>query len=625
MTQQNIRLPKPQIKIRERNDKVYKKLRDMGKSEIVSIIGGNRISSGDNIASLFKPSLGGLNLHLMKDIDKAAGRISKAILDGETIALVVDFDVDGISSGVVLFLALTEYMGCPKDKIRIHVNKRKEYGYGFNSKALQAVLAHDPNDIPTLILTADQGSNDNATVKEYMAFMDKKGIEGASVIITDHHHIQEELACVDAFAFVNPQQKECQFPDKTICGCVVALFTMVVTREALIEKREALGIEGEIKPITPLITYACMATIADCVSLKSEINRFIIRKGKHDINNGTLPALEVIRENIKAPGTLITTTDIAFSLAPRINADSRTGGDGTTSINFLLSKTVSEARENWAKLTKRNDNRKDEEKIMLNEALVQASSQYYDEGRRGLVLFLPKGNHGIHGIVASRIKERFNCPTIIFSPNNLEDPDSPSRLLSGSGRSVEGFAIDSVLLKMQTTMDFKFGGHPMALGAKVKQKILKKFASLFDDLVKKQAESKGYTDTFFYPTVMIDHILQSAELNWLRGLDILSEINQLDPFGQRFAEPSFGLNVQVADFTLIGANKNHVRIRFRDSMGVTHQAMYFNYTTSPIYGLLKIGERYTIAVDLQYNDFTKKLGMIIQAIEIGVNAVSQKQ
>ena len=286
---------------------------------------------------------------------------------------------------------------------------------------------------------------------------------------------------------------------------------MVVTREALIEKREALGIEGEIKPITPLITYACMATIADCVSLKSEINRFIIRKGKHDINNGTLPALEVIRENIKAPGTLITTTDIAFSLAPRINADSRTGGDGTTSINFLLSKTVSEARENWAKLTKRNDNRKDEEKIMLNEALVQASSQYYDEGRRGLVLFLPKGNHGIHGIVASRIKERFNCPTIIFSPNNLEDPDSPSRLLSGSGRSVEGFAIDSVLLKMQTTMDFKFGGHPMALGAKVKQKILKKFASLFDDLVKKQAESKGYTDTFFYPTVMIDHILQSEE------------------------------------------------------------------------------------------------------------------
>lgn len=623
MTQLSVKLPKPRISVRKRNDKVFQKLRDMGKSNIVSIIGANRISAGDNIESLFTPSLGGLNLHLMKDIDKASDRISQAIIDGETIALCVDFDVDGISSGVVLYLALTEYMGCPPDKVRIHVNNRLQGGYGFNSEALETLLTHDPDNLPTLLITADQGSNDNETVREYLAFMKKKGVEGASVIVSDHHHIQEELACKDAYAFVNPQRKECQFPDKTICGCVVALFMMVVTREALNEKRKNIaGLEGDVPPITPLLTYACMATIADCVSLKSEINRYIIRKGKQDINNGSLPALKVIRENLKAPGTLITTMDIGFSLAPRINADSRTGGDGSTSINFLLSKTVEEARENWEKLTKRNNNRKDAEKVMLNDALKQASEQYYDQDRRGLVIFLPKGNHGIHGIVASRIKERFNCPTIVFSPNNLQDKDSPSRLLSGSGRSVDGIAIDIVLSEIQTKLSFKFGGHPMALGAKLKQKFLTKFSDKFDKLVKQQAKDKEYPEDFFYPQVKIDHILQDDDLQWLQGLEILSEINSLDPYGQRFVAPCFGLNIRVASFALRGDNKSHALITFRDTLGKTHQAMFFNYTSSPVYGTLKIGERYTIAVELNYNDYHKKLGMIISAIDGGFNAVS---
>ena len=620
----SVKLPKPRISIRDRNEKIYQKMRDMGKSNIVAVIAANRVTAGDNIEALFKPSLGGLNLHLMKDIDKASDRISQAIIDGETIALCVDFDVDGISSGVVLYLALTQYMGCPPEKVRIHVNNRLKAngGYGFNKGALEDILKHDPSDIPTLLITADQGSNDNETVKQYISFMKKKGVENASVIISDHHHIQEDLGCKDAYAFVNPQRKECQFPDKTICGCVVALFMMVMTREALNEKREALGIKEMAPPITPLITYACMATIADCVSLKSEINRFIIRKGKHDINHGTLPALKVIRENIKTPGSLITTTDIAFSLAPRINADSRTGGDGTTSINFLLSKTVEEARKYWEMLTKRNNNRKDEEKIMLNEALKQASKAYYDDAKRGLVLFLPEGNHGIHGIVASRIKERFNCPTIIFSPNNLKDIPSETRLLSGSGRSVDGIVIDSILSEMQKEIKFKFGGHTMALGAKVKQSDLEAFSLAFDNLVKKQAKQKGFEDTFFYPFVKIDHILQTTDLKWLKGLDILSELNTLDPFGQRFEQPCFGLNVRVVSFSLIGANKNHVRVKFQDTSGTQHEAMYFNYTTSPIYGTLKIGDSYTFAVDLQYNDFYKRLGMIIQAIEEGYNGVS---
>ena len=622
MTQLSVKLPKPRICVRERNDKIFHKLREMGKSNIVSIIGANRISAGDNIEALFKPSLGGLNLHLLKDIDKASDRISQAIIDGETIGLCVDFDVDGISSGVVLYLALTQFMGCPPEKVRIHVNNRLEFGYGFNKDALKAALKHDPDNLPTLLITADQGSNDNETVREYLAFMKKKGIEGASVIVSDHHHIQENLACKDAYAFVNPQRKECQFPDKTICGCVVALFMMVMTREALNEKRKLLNIGSEVPPITPLLTYACMATIADCVSLKSEINRFIIRKGKHDINHGVLPALQVIRENLKTPGALITTTDIGFSLAPRINADSRTGGDGSTSINFLLSKTVEEARANWEKLTKRNNDRKDEEKIMLNDALKQASHQYYEEDRRGLVVFLPNGSHGIHGIVASRIKERFNCPTIVFSPNNLKDEESPERLLSGSGRSIDGIAIDSVLYEIQQSFAFKFGGHPMALGAKVKQKKLEVFSKLFDKLVKKQAAEKGYGSDFFYPQVKIDHILQGEDLRWLNGLEILSEINSLDPFGQKFESPCFGLNVRVANFTLVGSNKTHVRITFKDTMGRTHQAMFFNYTTSPIYGALRIGDSYTIAVDLQFNDFYKNLGMIIQAVEKGFNAVN---
>ena len=132
----------------------------------------------------------------------------------------------------------------------------------------------------------------------------------------------------------------------------------------------------------------------------------------------------------------------------------------------------------------------------------------------------------------------------------------------------------------------------------------------------------GFDDNFFYPLVKIDHIFQADDLKWLRGLDVLSELNSLDPFGQRFEQPCFGLNVRVVSFSLIGANKTHVRIKFQDTSGGVHEAMYFNYTTSPVYGTLKVGNSYTLAVDLQYNDFFKRLGMIIQAIEEGYNAVS---
>jgi single-stranded-DNA-specific exonuclease len=624
---EQVKSPTVQMKLRKQDPSVLEKVRALGEPEIVSIIAANRLTPSDDIPSMLRPSLKDVadKLMHMKDLNKAAERVSQAILNDEVIALCVDFDVDGISSGVVLKSALVEYFGAKEENIRLHVNKRLEFGYGFNPKALDVILQYDVDNPPTLLITADQGSNDNAQTLSYKKYMKSRGVENCDVIITDHHEINTDDAGRDAFAFVNPQQKDCNFYDKTICGCVVALFLCVQTRLYLEKHYQEIGSDKKVPRIEGLIPFACMATIADCVSLRSEINRFIIRYGKSALQKGIIPAFKVIKDNISTPDQIISTKDIAFSLAPRINADSRTGGDGMTAVNFLMAKTEEDAIYYFERLTKRNNRRKDEEKAMLKEALVQASHQYYEEGKRAFTIYLPDGNHGIHGIVASRIKERFNCPVIMFAPVDRESEDNQSRELSASGRSIDGIHINEVLQDMKDDgMPFVFGGHKMALGVKkLLVSGLPEFAEAFDKGVKEQALEKGFDlEEDFKPFVLVDHVLGKDLLPSLRSMNVLEVLNKLDPYGQKFDAPVFALNVKVVRFELKGQNKEHVKIKFKDSTGFTFDSMYFQYASSPIYGTLLNGGEYTLAVELGYDSFYKRLGIQIQAMTEGYNNIA---
>jgi single-stranded-DNA-specific exonuclease len=618
----SIKVPMPELKFRKRHDGVYQAMKERGCSNITSIIAANRVSdvSSRTYQDLFNPSISDMDLWKLKDIEIAAERIMQAKKNNEYVALVTDFDVDGISSAVVMKKALCEIMGFDDDKVKICVNYRMEMGYGFTIDAMDAMFVKfDKDTPPTLVITADQGSNDSGTVRVYKDLLKERGFPHAAAIVTDHHHIDKGNTCSEALAFVNPQRPDDDFEDDTICGCMVALLVMSAARSYMVA-------EGELPEDTPsvstLIMYAALATVADCVSLKSGINRFVIRKGLNAINNEAIPAWTVLKRKTRKPAAMITAQDLAFKLGPAINADSRTGGDGSNAVNFLMATTLEEANYYFEQLTVKNNRRKDVEMSMLESALADASEQYYEKGRRGIAVYLPDGSHGIHGIVATRVKDRFHCPVIIFSPSSKKEKNTPERHISGSGRCIEHLSIiDMVKIEIGKEVPFvKAGGHPAAMGMTIELQHFEAFQQGFDRVVKANSALLGFDDNFFYPRVMIDHLIKDKSLNALQGFGILEEQFKLEPYGQRFEAPIFGIN---GVFTGAGATKNgeHLKLTFKDSLGFSHVAMCFFYAREPWVDILEVGQEYTFAVTLNYNNFSDSLGMILEGVGEGINAI----
>lgn len=618
-----IKVPMPELKFRKRHHGVFKAMRDRGCSNIVSIIAANRTSdiSPRTYQDLIKPSINDMDFWKLKDIDIAADRILQAKKNKEQIALVTDFDVDGISSAVVMKKALVEYMGFGEENVTIHVNYRMKLGYGFSLAAMEAMFENSGNNPPTLVITADQGSNDSETARIYKERMAEMGYDNADVIVTDHHHIDEGNTCPEALAFVNPQRPDDDFEDPTICGCMVALLVMSAARAHMVS-------EGELSEDSPnlgeLLMYACLATVADCVSLKSGINRFVIRRGLKDINNEVIPAWTVLKRKVGKPSDMITAQDLAFKLGPAINADSRTGGDGSNAVNFLMAKTLEDANYYFEQLNAKNNRRKDIELSMLEAALADASEQYYEKGMRGLSVYLPEGSHGVHGIVASRIKERFNCPAIVFSPSDKQEKDSPERHITGSGRCIDLLSIIDIVKKKVEPISpsIKSGGHPAAMGLTIELQQFETFQKLFDQFVKEDADDAGMDDNDFYPKVLIDHLIKDGSLRVLQGMSLLEEQKKLEPYGQKFEAPIFGINGRFsrAQPTKTG---EHMTLYFIDSLGNEHSAMCFFHARQPWLNVMEVGQEYTFAVSINYDNYRDKMGMLIEGVAEGYNCISR--
>jgi single-stranded-DNA-specific exonuclease len=615
-----IEIPIPDLRMRKRSSAVFEKMMDRGESFLVSVLSANRITDVSQSAykALHMPSMRTLDMWRLKDIEKAVERIIVAKERGERVGLVTDFDVDGISSAVVMFRALTEHLGFEESQIVLYVNNRMEYGYGFNDKVLDRVMSTE--DTPTLLITADQGSNDNKRVVLFKDKMASKGIDYADVIVTDHHHINVGETCGDAAAFVNPQRHDCEFEDKTICGCMVALLLMAASHRTFVERNL---IPSDTPSVQHLLTYASLATVADCVSLASEYNRFIVKKGLNDINQGVIPAWQVLMENRYKSNSQITSRDLAFLLGPAINADSRTGGDGSDALNFLMAKNLDDARGAYAALTKRNNRRKDIELSMVEVALEDASEQYYSRGFKGISIYLPKGSHGIHGIVASRVKEKFQCPVIVFSPVDLNEKDHAKRELTASGRSIDHIDIHTIMTKIKEEMPIEFGGHPMALGVKKLTKdLFSEFQEKFNKYVLEAGAERVGSDAvkdFFYPFVEVDHLIQENELKWLRDVNTLGEISKLEPYGQRFELPIFAINGVFVGSKRFGKTNAHLNIMFQDSMGNDHVATLFNYERASFVSQLVVGNLFTFSFKMEYDSYKKAIGLQIESIAKGMN------
>ncbi len=405
------KLPTPVIRERFFDEKTYKEALKAGVTDLqAKIIANRKLPSGTDMDSFISPRISDIpNLKLLKDLEKAGERIAEAIINEEVIALVCDFDVDGISSAAVMYKAITDIFGYSPINTKVIISNRMKENYGFSEKVLKRILTIDP--IPTLLITADQGSADGERVDSYLNFMNQKGLKG-DVIISDHHEIPVSGGPVNAYAFVNPQREDDEFPDKTICGCTVALFLMTSTRAKLIEKGY---LKNDHEGMKTLIAYSTAATISDCVSMASGVNRAIVKQGLKEINEGRLAAWRAMRTFLNDENEPIKTDSIGFGLGPRINACSRTGGDGLNAVRYYLSDTDIDAQRYLDYLNVDNSIRKDIEKRLVEEA-TEVALKLVEKGYLSLVIFNKNGHHGIHGIAASRICERFGRPVIMLSP-----------------------------------------------------------------------------------------------------------------------------------------------------------------------------------------------------------------
>ena len=637
-------LPKPVIRQRILNKKLYDEAKQSGYTHLQAMIVANReIPEGTNFQGFMKPDFAHIpNLGLLADIHKAGERIAEAIANQEVIGLVCDFDVDGISSAAVMYKALVDLFKADPTTIRVFISNRMKEGYGFSFKVLDRILDTDP--IPTLLITADQGSADGERVTKYLEEMTKRKIK-ADVIISDHHEIPKSGGPKDAYAFVNPQRHDSKFPDRTICGCTVALFLMAATRHKLIKNGT---IEDDGKGIRELVAFSTAATIADCVSMASETNRAIVTQGLREINAASLPAWKQMRQFVKDEQEVIKAESIAFGLGPRVNACSRTGGDGLNAVKYYLADNDFDAERYLAYLNVDNDIRKEIEKRLVSEA-TEVAKQLVADGHLSLVIFNKNGHHGIHGIAASRLVERFGRPTIMLSPKETEELvitkehaekllnmkitkfqefyDLPGNkyisaekdkktviyklntitVVSGSARSIDGLGDDqkdmlSILECMIDVQDkykifFGFGGHCMAAGMALAYENIALLREGIEEAVREKVRRQD-----IYPKILTDGELPAGTRI---GLPFVDEIGKLEPYGRQFDYPSFTVNAKVISEEVKGVNED-TGIFMLEINGYQYKAVWFKYALSPMFRTFRVQEHYRMVVEIKDQWFQGK-------------------
>lgn len=632
-------LPQPIIKQRLLNKPLYDDARKNGYTHLQALIIANReIPEGTNLLGFMNPSLSHIpNIGLLTDIHKAGERIAEAIVNKETIGLVCDFDVDGISSAAVMYKALVDFFGAHPSTILPIISNRMKEGYGFSAKVLERILERDP--IPTLLITADQGSADGERVTAYLEAMKKLKIKG-DVIVSDHHEIPKSGGPKDAYAFVNPQRHDSKFPDRTICGCTVALFVMAATRQKLIKMGH---ITDDGNGIRELVAYSTAATVADCVSMASETNRAIVTQGLKEINAGNIPAWRQMRKFVKDEQQEIKAESIGFGLGPRINACSRTGGDGLNAVRYYLAENDFDAERYLEYLNVDNDIRKGIEKKLVEDS-TKVAIKYVSEGYLSLVIFNKFGHHGIHGIAASRLVERFGRPVIMLSPKevtqekitkvqaemllrrpitryeefyDLLDNQYISAvkekkeihyflntiiIVSGSARSIDGLGPEhkdllSILECMIDVQDkyhlfLGFGGHCMAAGMALKYEDIGLLRTGLEEAVKEKVNRNE-----IFPKIWTDGQLPS---NVKINSALIEEMGKLEPYGRQFDYPAFTVDAKVIELAIKGEN-NDTGIFKLQINGSNIKAVWFKFNLNFMFEKIQLNNTYRMVVEIKEN------------------------
>ena len=473
----------------------------------------------------------------MKDVVIAVDIIKRKIQENKKIRIIGDYDVDGIISVFILYTALKK---CGAN-VDYEIPDRIKDGYGINENIVK--VAYDEG-VDTII-TCDNGIS---AIDQIQYAKDL----GLTVIVTDHHDvpfIEEDgvrtFLSSQADAIINPKQIECEYKFKSICGAGVAFKLM----EALYEE---IGMDKE--ECYKLIEFVAIATVCDVVDLIDE-NRIFVKNGLEMLNNSKNIGINALKKACGLEDKEITAYHLGFVIGPCLNASGRLDS-AKKGLELLLMEDDEEAKNLAQEIVDLNDARKHMTKEGVDRAINIIDSTDINNDNI-LVVYIPDIHESLAGIVAGRVKEKYNKPTIILTKSEEG--------VKGSARSIEEYNMFEGLLACKELLD-KFGGHPMAAGLSLQE-------DKVDELRIALNNKCELTDEDLTRKIMIDSSLPLEYLN----LHLIEELNVLEPFGKGNAKPVFGVrDAKITRAMLLGKDKNVLKLKLLTNNNITIDAMIFN-------------------------------------------------
>ncbi|MEE3121187.1 MAG: single-stranded-DNA-specific exonuclease RecJ [SAR324 cluster bacterium] len=471
---------------------------------------------------------------MMRDMDHAVQRLITALRLGEKVVIYGDYDVDG-TVGTVLLYRFLQRLGV---RVSYFIPKRLKDGYGLTEQTLMELKTRQAR----LIITVDNG----ARAVEEAAFLKRMGID---LLITDHHPPGEQMP--EALAMVNPMRPDCPYPFKGLSGAGVAFKLL----EALDHQLNVDGFwerTGKVRAnLQQELDLVAFATISDSMPMTDE-NRYFIQKGLELMNPCRRPGFQALLRVCGVRGR-VTSTEISFKLAPKINAAGRVD-DPNLAVRLLLSQSLAEARPFADKMFALNQQRQKIEESVLNDALVQARQQMH---QKALILIDQQWHPGVMGNIASRISRDFGKTTLALTFNSDSSSGSIHESIAvGSARSVGDLDLCNLLQECQQMLN-RFGGHPAAVGLSLSEKNLDRFCQRFQQLLNHQSSRITPQKSSPPGGLVIDAWLNQDEFKPQLGQELL----KLSPFGRGNPEPVLGVrNVLPHSAEVFG--KKHLKFQF---------------------------------------------------------------
>lgn len=472
----------------------------------------------------------------MKDMERAVQILQKKITQKKKIRIIGDYDIDGVTATCILLKGLKRLNA----NVDTYIPDRVKDGYGMHEQLIDKAL----EDGIDTILTCDNGIAAAAEI-EYA----KK--EGLTVIVTDHHDIPFRdtedgriWIIPKADAVVNPKQNDCLYPNKNICGAVVAW-------KLIWALYERLGIDSD--EIWDFLELAAIATVGDVMDLQGE-NRIIVKEGLKKLSSTSFEGLKALICVNNLEGAEITAYHVGFVIGPCINASGRLD-TAARSLELLFADNMEDAMKLADDLYDLNQSRK-----AMTEQGKEQAIQSIEENNLGkdrvLVVYLPDCHESLAGIIAGRIREAYNKPVFVLT----KGADG----VKGSGRSIEAYSMYEELVKCSDLLT-QFGGHPMAAGLSMEEKNVELFRRRLND-------NCTLTEQDLIPKIMIDVPMPISYLS----KKLTEQLKVLEPFGKGNSKPLFAQkNLRAVGIRVLGRNRNVAKMLLIDENGIKMDAVYF--------------------------------------------------